>query len=102
MAESINLRRRKGLKQNEGLWGMFFLTPTIIGFLVFTIVPVIMSLVYSFHKYDGITAMKYVGLNNYTKLLTNKEFIKSLGNTVYFALGNYRFNCERKCDKIER
>ena len=93
MAESINLRRKKGLKQNEGLWGMFFLTPTIIGFLVFTIVPVIMSLVYSFHKYDGITAMKYVGLNNYTKLLANKEFIKSLGNTVYFALGTVPVGC---------
>lgn len=93
MTESVTLRRRKGLKQNEGFWGMFFLAPTIIGFLVFTIIPVIMSLVYSFHKYDGITAMKYVGLNNYSRLLGNKEFIQSLGNTIYFAIGTVPIGC---------
>lgn len=93
MTGSVSLNRKKGLKQNEGLWGMFFLAPTIIGFLVFTIIPVIMSAIYSLHEYDGITPMEWVSIENYTKLLTNKEFIKSLGNTIYFAIGTVPVGC---------
>ena len=72
---------------------MLFLLPTIIGFLMFTLVPVFMSLVYSFTEYDGVTAMKFIGLDNYTKLLGNREFRKSLVNTLYFAVGTVPVGC---------
>lgn len=87
------LARRKRLNGREGLWAMLFLLPTFIGFLVFTVAPVIMSLIYSFMKYDGVTVMKYIGLKNYTKLLTNKEFLQSLWHTIYFAFGTVPVGC---------
>lgn len=73
--------------RRDGLWAGFFLTPTLIGFLVFTLSPVVMSLFYSFTNYDGITPYRIVGLQNYTRLLSNREFIQSLRNTVVFAFG---------------
>ena len=76
MVGSIRPARRRSLNGNEGMWGMLFLLPTLVGFLMFTLVPVVMSLVYSFTEYDGVTAMKFIGLDNYAKLLGNREFRK--------------------------
>ena len=46
-----------------------------------------MSLFYSFTNYDGITPYRMVGFQNYSRLLRNREFIQSLGNTIVFAIG---------------
>lgn len=93
MQPATVINRRKPLYRTEGFWGMCFLLPTIIGFLAFTVFPVFMSLLYSFTNFDGITPYEFVGLKNYAKLLTNKEFIQSLGNTVYFAAGTVPLGC---------
>lgn len=93
MDKPVRLDRNRRLNRDEGKWGFFFLLPTLIGFLIFTLIPVIMSLIYSFHKYDGVTAMKFIGLKNYVKLFGNTEFRKSLWNTIYFALGTVPIGC---------
>ncbi|WP_102410489.1 ABC transporter permease subunit [Beduinella massiliensis] len=93
MVKPARLSRGRRALGGEGLWGAVFLLPTLVGFLVFTLIPVVMSLVYSFTKYDGVTAMKFIGLKNYTKLLGNKEFIESLWHTLYFAIGTVPVGC---------
>lgn len=78
---------RKPLSTNETFWGYVFLAPIIIGFLVFTAVPVVVSLYYSLTNYDGITPPKFVGFDNYIDLFQNGEFGHALLNSVYFTLG---------------
>lgn len=79
--------RKKALAFNETFWGYIFLLPIIIGFIFFTVFPVIISLYYSFTDYDGITKPTFTGLTNYTTLFQEKDFKNSLFNSLYFTLG---------------
>jgi multiple sugar transport system permease protein len=60
------------------IWGWIFLSPWIVGFLAFTLVPIVVSLVLSFTDYTlaDPSAAKFVGLANWTRLfagLTNSQ-----------------------------
>jgi len=64
-----------------------FISPWIIGFLIFTAIPMVASLVISFTNWDSFTTPDFVGFANYVKLFTNDPlFWKALGHTVYFAV----------------
>lgn len=65
---------------------MIFLLPWTIGFLVFTLYPMVASLVYSFSIYHANQPLEWIGLQNYTDLLKDKLFWQSLYNTVYMVL----------------
>ncbi len=62
-----------------------FLFPYLVGLLVFTLGPFLMSLIISFEKWDLFTSPKFVGFSNYTKLFHDPLFYKALFNTFYFA-----------------
>lgn len=72
---------------SEGFWGYVFLAPAMIGFLLFTALPMIMSLYYSFCNYDGIGMPEFIGIGNYKELIQNSEFYMTTGNTFIYALG---------------
>jgi multiple sugar transport system permease protein len=85
-------------KRAEMIAGYAFITPAFIIFLVFLIIPVLVSLYLSFTDWNGITplaqadAYQWVGLQNYADLLVNpgitqEDFFKSVKNTVYYVLG---------------
>ncbi len=65
--------------------GLAFISPWIIGFLVFTLYPVAASLYYSFCDYDVLTRPVWVGTLNYRDMAADSVFWKSLWNTFYFA-----------------
>lgn len=65
---------------------MIFLLPWTIGFLVFTLYPMVASLVYSFSIYHANQPLEWIGLQNYTDLLKDRLFWQSLYNTVYMVL----------------
>lgn len=63
-----------------------FVSPWIIGFLVFTFFPMMFSLVTSFTNWDGLTAPSFVGLQNFKSILiTDLMFMTALKNTLYFV-----------------
>jgi ABC-type sugar transport system permease subunit len=65
---------------------MFIIVP-MISMIVFLFIPMVVSLWWSLNDYTGLTAAKFVGLNNYIKLITDdKIFIKGLLNTTVFVL----------------
>jgi multiple sugar transport system permease protein len=65
---------------------MAFLSPWLIGFFAFTLYPMIMSLIYSFSIYHPKRPFEFVGLQNYTDLISDAMFWKSLSNTLYMVL----------------
>jgi multiple sugar transport system permease protein len=66
--------------------GLLFASPWIIGFVCFTVVPLISSLYYSFTRYDLIGEPVWIGLNNYINLLTNdSDFRKVVYNTLWWV-----------------
>ena len=76
---------RKAIKQNRSCYLM--LAPFMLFFIIFTVVPVVMSLPMGFTDFDMVQKPKYVGLSNYTTLfLSDKVFIRSIRVTLIFAL----------------
>lgn len=79
-------RRRLSARGREALAFYLFLTPFFIGFLVFTIGPILASLGLSFTHWNMFTPAHWVGLSNYQTLLTNDNtFWIALWNTVYYS-----------------
>jgi multiple sugar transport system permease protein len=66
--------------------GLAFTSPFIIGFLLFMIVPMCISLYYSFCDYNILSAPTFVGLKNYISAFQDEVFYKSIRVTFYYAL----------------
>lgn len=73
-------------KWKEELKFLAFISPWIIGFLVFFVVPALTSLVYSFADYNSMAEPIWIGFKNYTDLLHDHIYLKSFGNTLYFVI----------------
>jgi ABC-type sugar transport system permease subunit len=76
------------LARREARWGLLFLSPWIIGFIAFTALPMIATLVFTF---TNITLrqeepFRFVGLDNYRHLLSDQQTWRSLGVTLRFAI----------------
>lgn len=65
--------------------GFLFALPWIVGFLLLSIYPLIMSLYYSFTEFSFISDPEWVGLDNFRQLFSDRRFYKSLGNTCFYA-----------------
>jgi len=88
MAETI--ARRSGLTtlQSEALTGYLFISPWVLGFLLFMGGPIIFSLVLSFADWNGIgglDSIKWVGVKNLTEMASDSRFYKAVWNTVYYT-----------------
>ena len=85
---SIRHARRRSLLWREAVDGWLFLLPWLIGFVIFTAGPMIISAVLSFMEWEILTPPKWVGLANFAALLRDPLFGLALWNTVYYtALG---------------
>lgn len=71
----------------EAVAGYSFISPWIIGFVIFTLGPMIASLMFSFTQYNILNPPRWVGTRNYEVLFSSdKEFLlKTFGNVLYLA-----------------
>ena len=75
-----------GQKLNqEHVAGYVFVLPFIIGFLLFSLVPVLTSLALSFTSYDVLSPPKFIGLQNFKTMFSDPTFWKSLRVTFFYA-----------------
>ncbi|HUX86838.1 MAG TPA: sugar ABC transporter permease [Chloroflexota bacterium] len=75
------------LKARKALWGYIFLSPWLIGLLVFTIGPIVASFYLSFTDYQVMSPPRWVGLANYEKaFIGDNLFWPSLWVTLKYAL----------------
>ncbi|MEN6582985.1 MAG: extracellular solute-binding protein [Armatimonadota bacterium] len=83
--------RKKGpmsrLARAENTAGYLFAFPWIFGFVVFTLGPIIVSLIFSFCDYDVLHPAKWVGVANYANLLIDDRYFmsKAMFNAAYLA-----------------
>jgi multiple sugar transport system permease protein len=76
-------------KKKEALWGLFFVAPFIIGFVIFMLGPMLFSFYGSFTNYDLTSQMDFIGLDNFRRMFTQDElFWTSLYNTAYYVIFN--------------
>ncbi len=82
--------KRRGLKKStrETLVAYTFLAPNFLGFALFTLVPVVCAIVLSFSEWNGVSAVTFIGIDNYTRLLTDDRFVTAFWNTIYYVALN--------------
>lgn len=80
MARRMISRRAKG-----ALWGYFFVLPSLLTFLIFSLYPMMDSVILSFQRLR-LTGREWVGLRNYASLLGETAFFTILNNTLLYAL----------------
>ncbi|HYO09649.1 MAG TPA: sugar ABC transporter permease [Tepidisphaeraceae bacterium] len=76
---AISARGREALK------GYAFIAPWLVGFCTFTLIPIGLSLYYSFCDYSLLQRPVFRGLENYRTLASDGVFWKAMGNTFYYA-----------------
>jgi multiple sugar transport system permease protein len=66
--------------------GYLFVSPWVLGFAIFGLYPIAMSVYYSLCRYDVLRVPQFVGLDNYRRLLfEDPYFTLSIWNTVYYS-----------------
>ncbi|MFP4344845.1 MAG: carbohydrate ABC transporter permease [Anaerolineales bacterium] len=80
--------KRSRLYRRQARWGWFFISPWILGFLLFTLLPILATLVFSFTNYSPINPgdTVFVGLKNYRTMFSDSKVSTSLLVTVRYAL----------------
>jgi multiple sugar transport system permease protein len=75
------------LARKDQLMGLLFVSPWLIGFLLWTALPLVSSLYYSFTRYDLLRPPVWIGLENYIELFTDDSmFVTVVFNTLYYVL----------------
>jgi len=75
------------LARREALWGLAFIAPWILGFLLLTLAPMVATLVFTFTNVHLIQdrPLRFVGLDNYAQLLGDARTWDALTATLKFA-----------------
>lgn len=73
------------MSRRQALWCYVFITPAILGLLLFSVGPMIASLWLSFTSYDLLSSPTWVGTQNYTELFADPIFRQSLGVTLIYG-----------------
>lgn len=82
------LRPRKSkLHARERRVGLLFVGVPIIGFLTFTLYPLLFSLYASMTKWNGLGPMRFTGFDNYVKLAGDEKVHTAFFNTLFLMLG---------------
>jgi multiple sugar transport system permease protein len=87
----ITLQRQRA--RDDRYAALWFLLPNALGFLVFTLLAILAALGLSFLEWDMLTPPKFVGTENFTRLLLkDKAFRQALVNTLYYTVGTVPFS----------
>ncbi len=92
------------MRQREALYAWLFLLPNLLGFMAFTLLPVLASLVLAFSAWDLFSAPRFVGLENFHDLIglqaRPEQAFASIGfvaiGMIVFAVGLFLYRRTRK------
>ncbi len=74
------------LLKREGVQGFLYILPSLILILVFSVIPIFMSLFFSFTKYNVLQSPVLVGLANYERIFKDKFIFAAIQNTLAYVI----------------
>ena len=75
------------IQRQNNLIGYLFLSPWLVGFFLFTLLPILASLVLAFTDYDLFTPPQWIGLNNFKRMFfEDSRYWRSVRATFYYVL----------------
>ncbi|WP_020574420.1 carbohydrate ABC transporter permease [Actinopolymorpha alba] len=87
MSVAAKKSRLSGQGRLESRWGIILAMPAILGFLIFTIGPMIASFFFSLTDWTIGGRPSFIGLDNYRTMVKDELFWKSLSVTAYYTVG---------------
>ena len=78
----------KRFLDQDNVVGYVFASPFILGFLLITVIPMILSLYYSFTDYRLGNPVSWIGLDNYIKMLSDARFLNSIRVTFLYVFAS--------------
>lgn len=88
---TVPVLRSRFRRSREGFAAYWFVLPIIVVFIVLYLVPMAQSLYWSFTSYDGYTAPKLTGLQNYERIFSDPSMLSALGFTLGYAVATTVF-----------
>lgn len=86
-ATAIVSRRASNRRlRRETAIGWLFVVPALVMYGLFVLVPLLMSIQYSFVRWNGIGEMTWVGLDNYARVLQNPDLLETVFNALRLVL----------------
>ncbi|ANX02098.1 ABC transporter permease [Thermoclostridium stercorarium subsp. leptospartum DSM 9219] len=86
-AQSKKERKLGKITDNDNVVGYIFILPFVIGFLAFTLYPIISSFYFSFTRYDLLSSPRFIGLENYKEMfIEDPKFWHSFGITCLYVV----------------
>jgi multiple sugar transport system permease protein len=82
----LGILPKEKLARREALWFYVFISPWLIGFLLFRGIPIFASMYLSFTQYNVAKPPVWIGLENYIDLFNDPIFFKSLSVSAYYTL----------------
>ncbi|OUC05578.1 ABC transporter permease, partial [Litorilinea aerophila] len=73
--------------RQEALYGYLFISPWVIGFTIFALGPLLALIYLSFTRWDLVGSPSWVGLRNYSRLMSDELFWQAMKVTVVYGLG---------------
>ena len=80
------MEMKQNRRKNEIFTAYLFVLPDLIGLLIFVVVPIIFAVYISFHQWNLVSDKVFIGIDNYKKLFSDKEWWNSLLRTFKFTL----------------
>lgn len=77
---------RSGHGNSLSLMPVLFIAPALLFFLVYVILPIFQSFYISFHEWDGLGEMTWIGFDHYIYLMDDDRFYTSLKNNMIWLL----------------
>jgi len=72
--------------RREGFVGWLYVLPALLMYAVFVLVPFLLTIVYSFHRWNGVGAMTWVGLKNYITVFQVPDLIGTIFNAFWLVV----------------
>ena len=77
---------RSGHGNSLSLMPVLFIAPALLFFVVYVILPIFQSFYISFHEWDGLGEMTWIGFDHYVNLLDDDRFYTSLKNNLLWLV----------------
>jgi raffinose/stachyose/melibiose transport system permease protein len=72
--------------RREALIGWLFVLPALLMYAVFVLVPILLTILYSFHRWNGVGPMTWVGLKNYVSVFQVPNLIGTVFNAFWLVV----------------
>lgn len=84
------MKKHNSAYRHTGAFWLFVL-PSLALFTIFFLYPLVLSIWYSFTNFDGWKTMDFIGLKNYTTILSDRDFYQTILRTVLYTVVNLPF-----------